>query len=112
MDAAIHASPQALVCDKGCSNCRRQFDVVALPVEVFEIHAHVLRHFKPDALRSTIQRVSGYVAKRKGVSEETRLSLREACPFLVDKQLLPSTRCAPLFAATTTRPTPTTAKSP
>ncbi|CAH0351925.1 YkgJ family cysteine cluster protein [Aquabacterium sp. CECT 9606] len=84
VNTAIQAAPQALACDKGCSHCCRQFDVVALPVEVFEIHAHVFRHFKPDQLRDTIQRVIKYVAKRKGVSEETRLSLRDACPFLVD----------------------------
>lgn len=82
MNTAIQAATQPLACDKGCSHCCRQFDVVALPVEVFEIHAHVFRHFKPEQLRRTIQRVTSYVAKRKGVSPETRLAMREACPFL------------------------------
>lgn len=84
LSAAIQAAPQALACDNGCSHCCQQFDVVALPVEVFEIHAYVFRHFKPEQLRSTIQRVTSYVAKHKGVSEEARMAMREACPFLVD----------------------------
>lgn len=84
LSAAIEASPQPLACDNGCSHCCKHFDVVALPVEVFEIHAYVFRHFKADQLRETIQRVSSYAARRKGISEETRLSLREPCPFLVN----------------------------
>ncbi len=81
---AIDASPQKLGCEDGCSFCCRQFDVVVHPFEVFEIHAHVARHFKPDQLRGVIDRATRVVEARKKATEEERLTLKPTCPFLIN----------------------------
>ncbi|MGH6648711.1 YkgJ family cysteine cluster protein [Aquabacterium sp.] len=84
LGTAMAASTQTVACEAGCSFCCRQFEVVAQPVEVLEIHAHVSRHFKPDQLRGVIQRATQNVAARKAATEQERLTLRPTCPFLVD----------------------------
>lgn len=84
LKTATDAAPQSLACEVGCSFCCRQYEVVAQPVEVLEIHAHVTRHFKPDQLKGLIQRVTQNVATRKAATEQERLTLRPVCPFLVD----------------------------
>lgn len=84
MHQAVEEAPKRLACEDGCSFCCKQFEVVAPPVEVLEIHAYVLRQFKPDKLRSTIQRAQHNVEARKAASEMERLTLRPVCPFLID----------------------------
>lgn len=84
MDRVVAEAPKRLACEEGCSFCCRQFEVVATSFEVLEIHAYVSRYFKPDRLRSTIQRAQQNVDMRKAASEEERLTLRPGCPFLID----------------------------
>jgi Fe-S-cluster containining protein len=88
-DARIHQAivdaPEKLGCQDGCSFCCETFEVEALPLEVFEIQAHVSKHFKPEQLRGAIERASRNVEERKAATPHERLTLKQTCPFLVNQ---------------------------
>ncbi|RZI82994.1 MAG: YkgJ family cysteine cluster protein [Rubrivivax sp.] len=84
IEAAVNAASEKLGCESGCGYCCSHFEVEARPFEVFEIQAHVLKHFKPEQLRATIGRAAKNVEERKAATETERLTLRQTCPFLVD----------------------------
>jgi Fe-S-cluster containining protein len=84
IDEAVAASSETLGCRVGCGYCCSHFEVEARAFEVFAIQAHVLKHFKPEQLRATIERATKNVAARKAATEEERLTLKLVCPFLVD----------------------------
>lgn len=85
VDQLLVALPpkRAIACAEGCAFCCH-LKVIASPVEVLALAAHLRRTLTPEALSELRARVSKTDAVTHGMSTDARARAKTPCPVLVD----------------------------